>query len=103
MLFDSCSVLQRPLWRHYYQNTDVIIFVVDSNDRDRVEECRDELAMFMSEDELQDCCVLVLANKQDLPNAMSIAELSERLELSKLPSNRAWREFLSYLHTILYI
>lgn len=28
----------RPLWRHYYQNTQGIIFVVDSNDRDRVAE-----------------------------------------------------------------
>ena len=28
----------RPLWRHYYQNTQGVIFVVDSNDRDRVNE-----------------------------------------------------------------
>merc|ERR1712182_60385 len=27
----------RPLWRHYYQNTQGLIFVVDSNDRDRIE------------------------------------------------------------------
>jgi GTPase SAR1 family protein len=27
----------RPLWRHYYQNTQGLIFVVDSNDRDRVD------------------------------------------------------------------
>merc|ERR1719449_498061 len=33
----------RPLWRHYYQNTQGIIFVVDSNDRDRIGEARDEL------------------------------------------------------------
>ena len=30
----------RPLWRHYYQNTQGVIFVVDSNDRDRVGEVR---------------------------------------------------------------
>ena len=34
----------RPLWRHYYQNTQAMIFVVDSNDRDRVDESREELA-----------------------------------------------------------
>ena len=33
----------RPLWRHYYQNTQGLIFVVDSNDRDRVDNARDEL------------------------------------------------------------
>jgi len=26
----------RPLWRHYFQNTDGLIFVVDSNDRERI-------------------------------------------------------------------
>merc|ERR1711898_4701 len=33
----------RPLWRHYFQNTQGLIFVVDSNDRDRIGEARDEL------------------------------------------------------------
>ena len=33
----------RPLWRHYYQNTQGIIFVVDSNDRERMMEAKDEL------------------------------------------------------------
>ena len=33
----------RPLWRHYYQNTQGVIFVVDSNDRDRVDAARDEV------------------------------------------------------------
>lgn len=32
-----CGVQIRPLWRHYYQNTQGLIFVVDSNDRDRVD------------------------------------------------------------------
>merc|ERR1712124_160271 len=27
----------RPLWRHYYQNTQAVIFVVDSSDRERLE------------------------------------------------------------------
>lgn len=33
----------RPLWRHYFQNTDGLIFVVDSNDRERIEEASKEL------------------------------------------------------------
>merc|ERR1711974_461973 len=61
----------RPLWRHYYQNTQGLIFVVDSNDRDRVVEARDELHRMMSEDEMRDAVLLVFANKQDLPNAMN--------------------------------
>merc|ERR1712144_93217 len=44
----------RPLWRHYFQNTQGIIFVVDSNDRERVSEAREELQRMLNEDELRD-------------------------------------------------
>jgi hypothetical protein len=54
----------RPLWRHYYQNTQCLIFVVDSNDKVRVGEAHDELHRMLSEDELREAIVLVLANKQ---------------------------------------
>jgi ADP-ribosylation factor protein 1 len=57
----------RPLWRHYFQNTQGIIFVVDSNDRERVVEAREELQRMLNEDELRDALLLVFANKQDLP------------------------------------
>merc|ERR1711935_754919 len=59
----------RPLWRHYYQNTQGLIFVVDSSDRERIQESHDELHKMLNEDELRDAIVLVFANKQDLPNA----------------------------------
>ena len=54
----------RPLWRHYFQNTQGLIFVVDSNDRDRAAEARDELHRMLNEDELRDAVLLVFANKQ---------------------------------------
>ncbi|KAG0267433.1 Arf GTPase arf1 [Mortierella polycephala] len=79
----------RPLWRHYYQNTEGIIFVVDSNDRDRVNEARDELLRMLNEDELRDSLILVFANKQDLPNAMNAAELTDKLGLHSL-RQRQW-------------
>ena len=66
----------RPLWRHYYQNTQGLIFVVDSNDRDRVDDAKEELHRMLNEDELRDAVVLVFANKQDLPQAMPAAEVS---------------------------
>ena len=56
-----------------------IIFVVDSNDRDRIDDSKDyehsakeELNRMLSEDELRDAVLLVFANKQDLPNAMKV-------------------------------
>ena len=79
----------RPLWRHYYQNTQGIIFVVDSNDRDRVGEAKDELHKILNEDELKDAVLLVFANKQDLPNAMSTHELTTALKLGEI-RQRNW-------------
>lgn len=78
----------RPLWRHYFQNTQGLIFVVDSNDRDRVTEARDELHRMLNEDELRDATLLVFANKQDLPNAMSVAEITDKLGLHSLRQRR---------------
>jgi ADP-ribosylation factor 1/2 len=80
----------RPLWRHYYHNTQGIIFVVDSNDRERVELARDELHKMLSEEELQDAVVLVLANKQDIPGALSAAELMKGLDLGSVGGSRKW-------------
>eukprot|EP01120_Amphizonella_sp_Union-15-10_P014930 TRINITY_DN746_c0_g1_i7.p1 TRINITY_DN746_c0_g1~~TRINITY_DN746_c0_g1_i7.p1 ORF type:complete len:160 (-),score=31.65 TRINITY_DN746_c0_g1_i7:32-511(-) len=80
----------RSLWRHYYgQSTQGVIYVVDSNDRKRIEEAALELQKILREDELRDAVVLVLANKQDLPNAMSVAEVTEKLGLFSLGS-RQW-------------
>ncbi|KAJ6902706.1 hypothetical protein NC651_020248 [Populus alba x Populus x berolinensis] len=79
----------RPLWRHYFQNTQGLIFVVDSNDRDRVGEAREELHRMLNEDELRDAVLLVFANKQDLPNAMNAAEITDKLGLHSL-RQRHW-------------
>lgn len=79
----------RPLWRHYYQNTQGLIFVVDSSDTKRIAEAENELANMLKEDELRDAVILVFANKQDMPNAMTAAELTNALNLNNL-RNRRW-------------
>ena len=68
----------RPLWRHYFQNTQGIIFVVDSNDRDRVVEAREELQRMLNEDELRDAILLVFANKQDLPVSIQVTTRNKK-------------------------
>eukprot|EP01027_Heterolobosea_sp_BB2_P017945 GEZU01025358.1.p1 GENE.GEZU01025358.1~~GEZU01025358.1.p1 ORF type:complete len:180 (+),score=35.00 GEZU01025358.1:175-714(+) len=79
----------RPLWRHYFAGTHGLIFVVDSNDHERLEEAKNELHKIASDREMKDAVILVFANKSDLPNAIHSAEMTERLQLSKL-KNRAW-------------
>lgn len=72
-----------------FQNTQGIIFVVDSNDRERVSEAREELQRMLNEDELRDALLLVFANKQDLPNAMNASEITDKLGLQGL-RQRTW-------------
>nr|XP_051707452.1 ADP-ribosylation factor 4-like [Oryctolagus cuniculus] len=79
----------RPLWRHYFQNTQGLIFVVDSNDHERIQEGAEELRKILQEDEPQDAVLLLFANKQDLPNAMAISEMTAKLGLQSL-RNRTW-------------
>ena len=73
----------RPLWRHYYQNIQWIIFVVDSSDKERIDESislqnnvKNELHQLLSNDDIKDVVLLVLANKQDLPHVLSINEIT---------------------------
>ncbi|CAK6446778.1 unnamed protein product [Pipistrellus nathusii] len=77
----------RPLWSHYSQNSYGLIFVVDSTDQERMEEARQEMMRMMTE--LKDVVLLVLANKQDLPNAMDTAEITDKLGLHSL-HDRTW-------------
>merc|ERR1712141_210973 len=86
----------RPLWRYYYANVDGIIFVVDSNDRDRMDNdngyddnAKEELHRMLAEDELRNAAVLVMANKQDMSQALSVRTITDKLQLNTL-KNRDW-------------
>lgn len=66
-----------------------MVFVVDSTDKDRISTCAEELHMLLREEELKDAALLVFANKQDQPNALSAAEVSKLLGLAEL-KDRSW-------------
>ena len=57
--------------------------------RERIGEARDELMRMLAEDELREAVLLIFANKQDLPNAMNAAEITDKLGLQSL-RNRTW-------------
>ncbi|TPX31880.1 hypothetical protein SmJEL517_g04925 [Synchytrium microbalum] len=82
----------RPYWRCYYANTDAVIYVVDSVDRERMHTSKEELMAMLEEEELSNAALLVLANKQDMEGAMSHAEVSEALGLGDL-KHRTWTIF----------
>ena len=66
----------RPYWKNYYDNTDGLIYVVDSSDDIRLEECTNELFELLKEDALAGVPTLVFANKQDLEFALEASEVS---------------------------
>lgn len=81
----------RALWRHYYENTSGIVFVVDSNDCERMTEACDQLHQMVNEEELKTLPILIFANKQDLPNALGVDQIKEKLNLSKFDDvKRKW-------------
>ncbi|XP_042561016.1 E3 ubiquitin-protein ligase TRIM23 isoform X1 [Clupea harengus] len=80
----------RPLWKHYYLNTQAVVFVIDSCHRDRLMESHSELAKLLTEKELRDALLLIFANKQDVAGAVSVEEMTELLSLHKLCCGRSW-------------
>jgi ADP-ribosylation factor-like protein 1 len=79
----------RAFWRCYYFGCSAVIFVIDSCDAERLETSKAELSAILSEDELKDAVILVYANKQDLPGALSESAVAEGLGLPAI-KNRTW-------------
>jgi len=95
----------RPYWRSYYQKQEALIFVVDSNDRERFPIAKSELLSILQvspysidwkyilkvlkEEELKNTVIAIFANKQDLPEAASAAEVSLALGLDTI-KDRTW-------------
>ena len=79
----------RPLWKYYYSNSDAIIYVVDSNDKERFEESRTVLNTLLDDDLLKGLPLLVLANKHDLPQSQPVSTICKSLQLTTI-ANREW-------------
>lgn len=82
----------RSYWRNYFEQTDGVIWVVDSADVDRMDVCKRELSSLLMEERLAGASLLVLANKQDLPSSASSEEIEQLLGLRHLKSHH-WSIF----------
>ncbi|XP_050310236.1 ADP-ribosylation factor-like protein 3 [Anthonomus grandis grandis] len=80
----------RPYWKNYFENTDVLIYVVDSADKKRLEETGIELYELLSDDKLRNVPLLVYANKQDLPGSLTAADIAQALGLPTI-KDRNWQ------------
>ena len=77
----------RASWATYCADAQAVIVVIDSSDRERLDTIRTELFQLLREEDLKSAAVLIFANKQDLPTAMSAMEISDSLGLSELKSH----------------
>jgi len=77
----------RSYWRNYFESTDGLIWVVDSADRRRLQDCKQELEALLLEERLAGATLLVFANKQDLPGALTSEQIKEALQLESIKSH----------------
>ena len=78
----------RPFWRNYFEDTDGLVWVVDSGDVDRLQLCREQLSRVIEEERLVGASIVILANKQDLEGALTAEEISVILGLDQLLKRR---------------
>ncbi|XP_019363020.1 PREDICTED: putative ADP-ribosylation factor-like protein 5C [Crocodylus porosus] len=74
----------RSTWNTYYSNTEFVILVIDSTDRERLTVTKEELYKMLAHEDLQNAAVLIFANKQDVKNSMTASEISRFLMLSSI-------------------
>ncbi|XP_063676897.1 ADP-ribosylation factor-like protein 3 [Bolinopsis microptera] len=81
----------RPYWKNYFENTDVLIYVIDSSDKKRFDETGEELLELLEEEKLSKVPVLIYANKQDLFKSAKPSEIANDLQLSSAIRDRQWQ------------
>lgn len=82
-IFDTESLDAKIVWKQYYKNTDVLIFVIDSNDSKRLNDASETLNYILGEEELKDTIILVMANKQDIDGSLSPNKINDKLRLDR--------------------
>ncbi|KAL6191360.1 hypothetical protein ACLB2K_037751 [Fragaria x ananassa] len=78
----------RSYWRNYFEQTDGLVWVVDSSDLRRLDDCKMELHNLLKEERLSGSSLLILANKQDIRGALTLEEISKVLNLEAMDKTR---------------
>ncbi len=82
----------RAFWQNYFESTDGLVYVVDSADRRRLLDSRNELRTLLDDERLDCASLLIFANKQDLPGCIKCDDIEEILELKSIKTH-AWKIF----------
>ncbi|XP_061588233.1 ADP-ribosylation factor-like protein 14 [Cololabis saira] len=84
------QALMRQHWSDFQQNTAAVVFVVDSTDRERLDEARRELENTLRSEQLRGRPLILLANKQDVSGALTVTEMKDSFNLRKTCFDRDW-------------
>ncbi|XP_037683189.1 ADP-ribosylation factor-like protein 14 [Choloepus didactylus] len=80
----------RTVWCCYCENTDGLLYVVDSTDKQRLEDSRREFEHILKNEHIKKIPVVLLANKQDIPGALSAEDITRMFKMKELCSDRNW-------------
>ncbi|XP_073485190.1 ADP-ribosylation factor-like protein 14 [Aquarana catesbeiana] len=80
----------RSLWCYYFENTDGLVYVVDSTNKETLDESKKEFQRILQNELIKNVPVVVLANKQDLPGALDAEEITRKFNMKKHCSDRDW-------------
>lgn len=80
----------RSVWGDYCEHTDGLVYVVDSTDKQRLEDSRREFEHILKNEHMKNVPVVLLANKQDVPGALTAEDITRMFKVKKLCCNRNW-------------
>ncbi|XP_074860295.1 ADP-ribosylation factor-like protein 14 [Carettochelys insculpta] len=80
----------RTFWCNYFENTDGLMYVVDSTDKQRLEDSKKEFERILKNELVKNVPVVLLANKQDVPGALNAEEITRNFNMKKHCSDRNW-------------
>ncbi|XP_005393181.1 PREDICTED: ADP-ribosylation factor-like protein 14 [Chinchilla lanigera] len=80
----------RAAWSYYCENTDGLVYVVDSTDQQRLDVSRREFKHILKNEHIKNVPIVILANKQDVPGALTAEDITRMFKVKKLCSDRNW-------------
>ncbi|KAH1165615.1 ADP-ribosylation factor-like protein 14 [Mauremys mutica] len=80
----------RTFWCNYFENADGLVYVVDSTDKQRLEDSKKEFELLLKNEFVKNVPIVLLANKQDLPGALNAEEITRKFNMHKHCSDRNW-------------
>eukprot|EP01120_Amphizonella_sp_Union-15-10_P008307 TRINITY_DN296_c0_g1_i2.p1 TRINITY_DN296_c0_g1~~TRINITY_DN296_c0_g1_i2.p1 ORF type:complete len:188 (-),score=28.68 TRINITY_DN296_c0_g1_i2:25-588(-) len=78
----------RGMWERYCRGVNAIVYVVDAADPDKFQQSKKELQDLLTKPPLANIPLLVLGNKNDLPEAVSVEELTAAMDLTSIKDGR---------------